>query len=208
MAYQYENVKLEKGMYGQNGRSFLKVLESLDPSENYKGTALEGLDAFQRQLKRFDIHVKGAGSDMVEKFFHTSESSVLFPEFVSRVVRQGMESDILPDITATVTNFDGMDYRSIASVPTDDDKELKRVEEGAGIPTTSIRTQENLVKLHKRGRMLVASYEDPLPATGSLLCDAAPDRRVHRAHALKGRHRRFDERRRQQQCGNKLYHRR
>ena len=78
MAYQYENVKLEKGMYGQNGRSFLKVLESLDPSENYKGTALEGLDAFQRQLKRFDIHVKGAGSDMVEKFFHTSESSVLF----------------------------------------------------------------------------------------------------------------------------------
>ena len=74
MAYQYENVKLEKGMYGQSGRSFLKVLESLDPSENYKGTALEGLDAFQRQLKRFDIHVKGAGSDMVEKFFHTRES--------------------------------------------------------------------------------------------------------------------------------------
>ncbi|MBQ2323248.1 MAG: phage major capsid protein, partial [Oscillospiraceae bacterium] len=82
-----------------------------------------------------------------------------FPEFVSRVVRQGMESDILPEITATVTNFDGMDYRSIASVPTDDDKELKRVEEGAAIPTTSIRTQENLVRLHKRGRMLVASYE-------------------------------------------------
>lgn len=159
MAYQFENVKLEKGMYGQSGKSFTKVLEALDPSEAYCGTALEGLDAFQRQLKRFDIHVKGAGSDMVEKFFHTSESSVLFPEFVSRVVRQGMESDILPEITATVTNFDGMDYRSIASVPTDDDKELKRVEEGAAIPTTSIRTQENLVRLHKRGRMLVASYE-------------------------------------------------
>ena len=159
MAYQFENVKLEKGMYGRSGKSFTKVLESLDPSENYKGTAYENLDAFQRQLKRFDIHVKGAGSDMVEKFFHTTESSVLFPEFVSRVVRQGMESNLLPDITATVTNFDGMDYRSIASVPTDDDKELKRVEEGASIPTTSIRTQENLVKLHKRGRMLVASYE-------------------------------------------------
>ena len=159
MAYQFENVRLEKGMYGQSGKSFTRVLESLDPSENYKGTALEGLDAFQRQLKRFDIHVKGAGSDMVEKFFHTGESSVLFPEFVSRVVRQGMESNLLPEITATVTNFDGMDYRSIASVPTDDDKELKRVEEGAAIPTTSIRTQENLVRLHKRGRMLVASYE-------------------------------------------------
>lgn len=159
MAYNFENVKLEKGMYAHGGKGFTKVLESLDPSEAYKGTAYENLDAFQRQLKRFDIHVKGAGSDMVEKFFHTAESSVLFPEFVSRVVRQGMESDILPDITATVTNFDGMDYRSIASVPTEDEKELKRVEEGAVIPTTSIRTQENLVKLHKRGRMLVASYE-------------------------------------------------
>ena len=159
MAYQFENLKLEKGMYGQSGKSFTKVLEALDPSENYKGTPYENLDAFQRQLKRFDIHVKGAGSDMVEKFFHTSDASVLFPEFVSRVVRQGMESDILPEITATVTNFDGMDYRSIASVPTDDEKELKRVEEGAVIPTTAIRTQENLVKLHKRGRMLVASYE-------------------------------------------------
>ena len=113
MAYQYENVKLEKGMYGQNGRSFLKVLESLDPSENYKGTALEGLDAFQRQLKRFDIHVKGAGSDMVEKFFHTSESSVLFPEFVSRVVRQGMESDILTAWTTALSRpFRRMTTRS------------------------------------------------------------------------------------------------
>ena len=159
MAYQFENLKLEKGMYAQSGKSFTKVLESLDPSENYRGTPLEGLDAFQRQLKRFDIRVKGASSDKVEKFFHTTDSSVLFPEFVSRVVKQGMESDILPEITATVTNFDGMDYRSITSVPTDDEKELKLVGEGASIPTTSIRTQENLVKLHKRGRMLVASYE-------------------------------------------------
>ena len=153
MAYHYENLKLEKGMYSQ-------TLEALDPSENYKGTSLEGLDAFQRQLKRFDIKVKGAGSDRVEKFFWSTESAVLFPEFVSRVVRQGMEEEsILPDITATVTNFDGMDYRSIASTPTEEEKKLKRVEEGAQIPQTTIHTQENLVRLHKRGRMLVAPYE-------------------------------------------------
>ena len=160
MAYHFENVKLEKGMYGRSGHTFSQTLEELDPSEHYRGTALEGLDAFQRQLKRFDIKVKGAGSDMVEKFFHTSESAVLFPEFVSRVVRQGMEEEsILSDITATVTRFDGMDYRSIASVPTEADKKLLRVEEGAVIPQTTVRTQENLVRLHKRGRMLVASYE-------------------------------------------------
>jgi hypothetical protein len=160
MAYHFENVKLEKGMYGRSGRTFSQTLEELDPSEHYRGTALEGLHAFQRQLKRFDIKVKGSGSDMVEKFFHTGESSVLFPEFVSRIVRQGMEEEnILSDITATVTRFDGMDYRSIASVPTEEDKQLVRVEEGAEIPQTMIRTQENLVRLHKRGRMLVAPYE-------------------------------------------------
>ena len=160
MSYHFENVRLEKGMYGRGGKSFTKTLEELDPSERYRGTSLEGLDAFQRQLKRFDIRVKGADSDQVEKFFHTTESSVLFPEFVSRVVRQGVEEGgILPDITATVTKFDGMDYRSIASVPTEEEKELVQVEEGGATPETSVRTQENLVKLRKRGRMLVASYE-------------------------------------------------
>ncbi len=160
MGYHFENLKLEKGMYGRSGCTFTQTLEELDPSENYRGTPLEGLDAFQRQLKRFDIKVKGVGSDRVEKFFQSSESAVLFPEFVSRVVRQGMEEgSILSDITATVTRFDGMDYRSIASVPAEADKKLLRVEEGAAIPQTTIRTQENLVRLHKRGRMLVASYE-------------------------------------------------
>ena len=84
MAYQFETVKLDKGMYSEAGRSFTKVLEKCDPSEQYKGTPLEHLDAFQRQLKRFDIHVKGAGSDMVEKFFHRANRPCCSREFVSR----------------------------------------------------------------------------------------------------------------------------
>ena len=160
MAYHFDDLDLEKGMYGVAGKSFTAVLEQEDPSESYKGTHLEGLDAYQRQLKRFDIKVKGRGSDAVDKFFQTSQSAVLFPEYIARCVRQGMEeSDLLPSITATVTKIDGMDYRSITSVPEKSKRELRRVEEGAVIPQTEVRTQENLVKLHKRGRMLVASYE-------------------------------------------------
>ena len=156
----YDNLKLEKGMYRQSGMSFTQVLESLDPSENYRGTALEGTDAFQRQLKRFGIRAKGAGSSPVEKFFRTMDSAVLFPEYIARTVRQGMEeNDILPAITATTTVIDAMDYRSIYSNPTDDDKALKDVAEGAAIPETEVKTKEHLVSLTKRGRMLVASYE-------------------------------------------------
>ena len=160
MAYQFETVKLDKGMYSEAGSSFTKVLEKCDPSEQYKGTPLEHLDAFQRQLKRFDIKVKGMDSDVVSKFFATWESAVLFPEYVARAVRQGMEEgNILPDLTAAETRITGMDYRSIASDPGDDAKSLKMVAEGARIPETTISAQENLVKLHKRDRMLVASYE-------------------------------------------------
>ncbi len=156
----FDHIRLEKGMYRESGKTFTQVLERLDPSENYKGTAFEGTDAFQRQLKRFDIRVKGAGSDMVEKFFTTYESAVLFPEFISRVVKQGMEeANILPMITATITDIDSMDYRSIYSVPGEESKRLADLAEGADIPATTVRTREHLVKLNKRGRMLVASYE-------------------------------------------------
>ena len=50
MSYRFDNVRLEKGMYNEAGRSFTQVLEREDPSEQYKGTSLEGLDAYQRQL--------------------------------------------------------------------------------------------------------------------------------------------------------------
>ena len=83
----FDNIRLEKGLYASG--DFTGALEKIDPSENYSGTALEGLDAYQRQLKRFDIKVSGAGSDVVDKFFKTSDSAVLFPEYVSRAVRQG-----------------------------------------------------------------------------------------------------------------------
>ncbi len=154
----FDNIKLEKGLYASG--NFTKALESIDPTENYKGTSLEGLDAYQRQLKRFGIKVGGPASDVVDKFFKTSDSAVLFPEYISRAVRQGLEqADILSDIVASTTVIDGMDYRSITSIPTEDEKELKVVKEGAFIPETTVHTKENLVKLKKRGRSLVASYE-------------------------------------------------
>lgn len=156
----YKTINIDKSMYNRRGKTFSQVLEELDPSTNYKNTPLEKLDAFGRQLKRFDIRVSGAQSDMVEKFFQTSSSAALFPEYVSRAIKLGMEyANALPDITATVTKIDGMDYRSIVSDPDDDTKSLKVVSEGAFLPQTTIKTQESLVKLLKRGRMLVSTYE-------------------------------------------------
>ena len=154
----FDNIRLEKGLYGTS-KSFTQALENIDPSENYIGTQLEGLDAYQRQLKRFDIKVSGKNSDSIEKFFRTSDSAALFPEYVSRAVAQGMEeADLVSKITATTTTIDSLDYRTIACVPCDNLVPTV-VNEIAAIPEAKITTQDNLVKLHKRGRILSASYE-------------------------------------------------
>lgn len=65
----FENVRLDKAMYHLSNKSFLQALAEQDPDENYIGTPYEGLDAFERQLKRFDIRTSGIGCDKVEKFF-------------------------------------------------------------------------------------------------------------------------------------------
>ena len=155
----FENIKLDKGLYS-TGRGFTAELESVDPSENYKGTSLEGLDAFERQLKRFNIKLSGAGSDTIEKFFKTSDCAALFPEYVARAVRKGKEeADLLDLIVATRTNINGMDYRTITSAPAAAEKVIPVVAEGAAIPEANVTVQSNLVSLKKRGKMLVASYE-------------------------------------------------
>lgn len=154
----YDNIKLEKGLY-TTGKGFTNSLETLDPSENYKGTSLEGLDAYQRQLKRFDIKVSGADSDCVAKFFSTTDSAALFPEYVARAVRQGIsENNMLEKITATVTNIDALDYRAL-EISSGDSTLPAEINEGAFIPEVNIQTKETLTRLHKRGRMLVTSYE-------------------------------------------------
>ena len=147
----FENITIEKGMYQTKG-GISGALEKLDPSENYRGTALEGLDAFSRQLKRFDIKVKGRNSDCVEKFFQSSNSAALFPEYVSRAVMQGMErADILPNLVATVTDIEGMDYRSIASVPSEDDKSSEQFSKQA---QRTMQTMFHTMNFRKSVRLL------------------------------------------------------
>ena len=156
----FENITLEKGMYGVPGKNFTQVLEELDGSQNYAGTPFAGLDAYQRQLKRFGIRVSGANCDTVEKFFTSSQSAALFPEYVARAVRQGMEmASSLPDIAATVTKIDTLDYRTVQTATASDQKIEDPVAEGAAIPETVIKTAGSLVTLHKRGRLIVSSYE-------------------------------------------------
>ena len=151
----FDTIKLDKGLYAAGG-SFTAALESADPGENYRGTALEGLDAYERQLKRFGIRVSGAGSDRIEKFFTSSQTAALFPEYIARAVRQGLErADRLADIVAATTFVEGLDYRSVSSATTGADPTAEADE----LPVTLIKTKGALVSMKKHGRVLSASYE-------------------------------------------------
>ena len=156
----FDTIHLEKGMYAMPGKSFTQVLEELDDSAQYVGTPLEGLDAYQRQLKRFGIRVGGPDSDRLEKFFRSTSSAALFPEYVARAVRQGMESnEQLSKVVATVTNIEAQDYRAITAESDDDKHVLVQTNEAVALPTTYIHTQSGLVNLKKRGRVLSCTYE-------------------------------------------------
>ncbi len=152
----YNEVKLEKGMYHLAGKSFLQALEDADPAAQYAQTPLAKLDAYERQLKRFDIRVSGPMCDRVEKFFTTTESAVLFPEFVRRAVVQGMQEAVLSELTAVVSRSESNRYQGCSLTDT---AEYKVTAAGAEMPASTIMESDTVVTLSKYGRTVKASYE-------------------------------------------------
>lgn len=154
----YRNVKLEKGLYNLSGKSFAQALEEADPSENYKDTPLANLDAYERQLKRFDIKVNGKDCDCISKFFTTTESAILFPEFVSRTIKQGMADSFLDKIVAVKTPCSSRIYRSF-SITESSTAYGTTTAQGDSLPMTSITESSEAIALNKFGRIISTSYE-------------------------------------------------
>jgi hypothetical protein len=147
--------------------SFGELLESLDPSEEYRYAPDDRQDAFERQLHLAGIRVKsnpakGQYADSMQRF-ETSNlpgSPALFPEFIDRVVREPLiAQDILSQIVAVRTPIVGSDYRSIYINDTAAQRRMVRVAEGTNIPKTTITTSEKSIPVLKYGRGLGASYE-------------------------------------------------
>ena len=154
----YNEIRLEKGLYRLSGKSFTQALSELDPDSAYADTELAGLDAFERQLKRFNIRISGAECDVVDKFFTTTESAVLFPEFVRRAILSGMELPILEEIVAVNSQSAGTDYRPFTVALTDNAAYSVTTSEGAALPETTIK-QANAIAATKLGRVISTSYE-------------------------------------------------
>lgn len=152
----YNDVRLEKGMYNFSGKSFTAALEELDPSAAYIGTELESLDAFERQLKRFNIRVSGTECDCVEKFFTSGETAVLFPEYVKRCIAKGFDGTVLSSVTAVKTICESGQYLGCVL---DDTAEYGATAQTVQLPESIVTEGETAVVLEKYGRLINASYE-------------------------------------------------
>lgn len=153
--------RLDGEMYAlarQRGTDLTGYLEQLDPSDPNSA-----LDAFERQLAVAGIRINGSVSDVIDRFFATKESAILFPEFVSRSVRAGMEDfRKLEKIVGTRTQIDSDSYKTIYmddSVLSAADLQLAKVGEGAALPKVELKSAEQSIRIYKFGRYLEASYE-------------------------------------------------
>jgi hypothetical protein len=159
----FKKLKLEKEMYKEaekNGLSFTDILENQDPSSNYpEGTP----DAFQRQLIAHDLKTRGTNVAFVQDFFKTSDSAVLFPEFINRNLliglNRGKAEATLDDVISTTTSIDSRIYKGIYADVPNSDLEYKRVSEGATFPRVIVKTKEKSIELEKIGLQFESTYE-------------------------------------------------
>jgi len=150
--------KLEKGMYQQaqnGGMTVTQLLNKERPSQQ------EGLDAFEFALMEQDINLT---KDTVERFYRTTDDSVLFPEFINRNIRVGIaglgaQDLTLADVVATETTIDSGVYQSVQAQFSEKKLDFKKISEGTPFPTVTITSANNTIQLAKIGVKLEASYE-------------------------------------------------
>lgn len=148
-------------------KSLTQKLEEVDPSSQYIGTELSGLDAFERQLFRFGIipfsNVKlGVRASQMNAWFQAPDPSlkVIFPEFVDKVIaEEQMKSSILPYLIAMDSPITGNSYRGAFLDDAPLNQKRKPVPVGAPLPKALLTLREKAVNVSKYGLAIEAPYE-------------------------------------------------
>lgn len=137
-----------------------------DPSKHEKSGAEMLLPEFiARAWRRVSYRPSNAGMPNAgDKRFYMSSaplSDVLYPDYLESTIRQKQLAAPIPlsRLVAMTTPIDGSSYVSFFLTDDADERRMRRVGEGAPVPTSTLTGGDHTIKLRKYGRRLKISYE-------------------------------------------------
>ncbi|MBX3176699.1 MAG: hypothetical protein KF886_05020 [Candidatus Hydrogenedentes bacterium] len=97
----------------------------------------------------------------VDRFFQSDPNAKwLFPDIVREAVVSGMQrKPVYPELIMHDERVEGTAYDVPYVLENEEDEELRSVAEGAAIPESEINYGDRIVRLDKKGRGVLASYE-------------------------------------------------
>ncbi len=139
------------------GRELYDALAGLDLTHGHYFRALD-TNLNDYCAKEFGIDLQRIS---VERFFHSDPNAKwLFPEVVREAVLTGMRlKPRYPELIVRDERINGSVYDMPYVKEEDADEELRSVAEGAAMPESTIRYGDRVVRLDKKGRGVIASYE-------------------------------------------------
>ncbi len=139
------------------GRALYETLSDLDLTHGQYFRALDtNLDDYC--AREFGVDLRRM---TVERFFHSDPNAKwLFPEVVREAVLTGMRlKPRYPELIVRDERINGAVYDMPYVDEDAAEEELRGVAEGAAIPESAIRYGDRVVRLDKKGRGVIASYE-------------------------------------------------
>ena len=164
---EIKKIDLELGMFDEaksRNLSLTDYIGELEVEAGFDpGSELgQSMDPFERQLAAHGLAVNKEAA-LVEDFFKTSSSKILFPEFINRNVFTGMNLGKLDLRLADMyTASQKVGSGAVKQIGLDFDKEkvgAKKVAQGAFFPKVSVDAKDNTIGLDKVGLEVNFSYE-------------------------------------------------
>lgn len=165
MGYSKELMKERMVFLGQEperlrevrGRALYDTLESLDLTHGQFFRAL-GTSVQDYCAQEFGVDL---GRITVDRFFASDPNAKwLFPDIVREAVLAGLKrKPVYPELIIRDERIDGTAYDVPYVVESSAEEELRGVAEGAAIPESMITYGDRIVRLDKKGRGVLASYE-------------------------------------------------
>jgi len=193
-----KQIQLDAGMYQEaasKGVSFGTWLEEFIVEKGHEPTPFYGMStgerikaklaqsaegktvalaAFELLLRAHDIKAFGQITDPISKFFQNSQTSVLFPEFISNRVYAGMlRTGLVEKMIANKVVIQGFEYKKIYLEEVEADRQTSITGRGADIAEARFALGYKSTNLRKYAKAFVvdyaALYNTPINAYSAVL---------------------------------------